>query len=149
MAHNKDRRPTYPTENKNRNAKSIINLLENAWNWLCFAFVVVTAIYIIYKIPCNTIRRNHIEKAPVATEAVITQIGESTRVGAPVYYDFYVGDSLYHGIVMMTSKERKAKNTRVGQTINITYEEGNPSNSMYGRTVSQWNEFPLFIFREG
>ena len=137
MAHNKDRRPTYPTENKNRNAKSIINLLKNGWNWLCFAFVVVTAIYIIYKIPYNTIRRYHIEKSPVTTEAVITQIGESTRVGAPVYYDFYVGDSLYHGIVMMTSKQRKAKNTRVGQTINITYEKDNPSNSMYGKTVSQ------------
>ena len=145
MAHNKDRRPTYPTENKKRNAKSIIDLLKNGWNWLCFAFVVVVAIYTIYKIPHNAIRRYHIEKSPVTTEAVITQIGESTRVGAPVYYDFYVGDSLYHGIVYTSRKTREANNIRIGQTINITYEKDNPSNSMYGRTVSQWNEFPFYF----
>ena len=142
MAHNKDRRPTYPTEDKKRNAKSIIDILKNGWSWLCFALVVVVAIYVaiytVYKISHNAIRRNHIEKNSVATEAVITQIGESERYfGAPVYYDFYVGDSLYHGIVMVSSKRRKAKNMRVGQTINITYEKDNPSNSMYGKTVSQ------------
>lgn len=146
MAHNKDRRPTYPTENKKHHAKSIIDLLKNGWNWLCFAFVVVVAIYIVYKIPYTAIKRYYIEKSPVTTEAVITQIGKSTQwVGAPVYYDFYVGDSLYHGIVMMTSKQRKAKNTRVDQTINITYEKDNPSNSMYGKTRSQWNEFPFYF----
>ena len=132
MAHNKDRRPEYPTEVKKRDAKSIIGFLNNGLSWLCFALVVITLVFTVYKISHNAIRRNHIEKNSVATEAVITQIGESTRwIGAPVYYDFYVGDSLYHGTVMMTSKQREAKNTRVGQTINITYEKDNPSNSMY------------------
>ena len=138
MAHNKDRRPTYPTENKKHNAKSIINLLKNVWYWLCFALVVVTFIYVLYKIPHNAIQRNHIEKNPVTTEAVITRIGESSRwVGAPIYYDFYVGDSLYHGIFYKSKKTIEANNMRVGQTINITYEKDNPSNSMFEETVSQ------------
>ncbi len=140
MGHNKDRRPTYPAENKKGKGKSIVKLLKD---WLAFALLVIyfvfLIIYSIVTIHDNHIRRNQIKDNPVETEAVITRIGKKEywsgrHSGTPVYYDYYVGDSLYHGMIY----ERKVNNMKVGHTIKITYEKDNPSNSMFGETLSQY-----------
>lgn len=140
MGHNKDRRPTYPAENKKGKGKSIVKLLKD---WLAFALVVIYFVFCIINfiviVHDNHIRRNQIKDNPVETEAVITKIGRKEfwrgrHAGIPVYYDYYVGDSLYHGMIY----ERKVNNMKVGHTIKITYEKGNPSNSMFGETVSQY-----------
>lgn len=145
MGHNKDRRPTYPAENKKGKGKSFVKLLKDGWEWLCFTIVVLCFIYIIVKIPHNYMRRNRIKNNPVETEAVITKIGRKGFLRGrhyahtkPVYYDYYVGDSLYHGIIYESTKERETNNMRVGNTIKITYEKDNPSNSMFGETLSQY-----------
>ena len=144
MGHNKDRRPTYPVENKKGRGKFI---LKDAWSWLCLALFVIyfvfSIIYAIVKIHDNHIRRNQIKDNPVETEAVSTRIGKKDILrgrhsGTSVYYDFYDADSLYHGIIYTTGKERKANNMVVGHTIKITYERDNPSNSMFKETVSQY-----------
>ncbi len=140
MGHNKNRRPTYPAENKKGKGKSFVKLLKD---WLAFALVVIyfvfLIIYSIVTIHDNHIRRNQIKDNPVETEAVITRIGKKEywsgrHSGTPVYYDYYVGDSLYHGMIY----ERKVNNMKVGHTIKITYEKDNPSNSMFGETLSQY-----------
>ena len=139
MGHNKDRRPTYPAENKKGKGKSIVKLLKDGW---AYAFLVIFFVLIIYSIVTihdNHIRRNQIKDNPVETEAVITRIGKKEywsgrHPGTPVYYDYYVGDSLYHGMIY----ERKVNNMKVGHTIKITYEKDNPSNSMFGETLSQY-----------
>lgn len=140
MGHNKDRRPTYPAENKKGKGKSFVKLLKD---WLAFALLVIyfvfLIIYSIVTIHDNHIRRNQIKDNPVETEAVITRIGKKEywsgrHSGTPVYYDYYVGDSLYHGMIY----ERKVNNMKVGHTIKITYEKDNPSNSMFGETLSQY-----------
>lgn len=146
MGHNKDRRPTYPAENKKR--KSIAKLLKDGWEWFCFGLVVIFFVFCIINfiviVHDNHIRRNQIKDNPVETEAVITKIGRKEFWRGryvhtkPVYYDYYVGDSLYHGKIYESTKERKANNMEVGHTIKITYEKGNPSNSMFGETVSQY-----------
>lgn len=146
MGHNKDRRPTYPpAENKKR--KSIAKLLKEGWDWLVtglfalgFVFLVI---YCIVTIHNNHIRRNQIKANPVETEGVITRIGKKgflsgRHSGTPVYYDYYDGDSLYHGMIYALGKERKANNMWVGHTIKITYEKDNPSNSMFKETLSQY-----------
>lgn len=143
MGHNKDRRPTYPVENKKGKGKSIVKLLKDGWDWFCFALLVIYFVFCIISfiviVHDNHIRRNQIKDNPVETEAVITKIGRKEfwrgrHAGTPVYYDYYVGDSLYHGMIY----ERKVNNMKVGHTIKITYENGNPSNSMFGETVSQY-----------
>ena len=138
MGHNKDRRPTYPAENKKGKGKSFVKLLKD---WLAFALIVIffvfLIIYSIVTIHDNHIRRNQIKDNPVETEAVITRIGKKEYWGprsTPVYYDYYVGDSLYHGMIY----EIKVNNMKVGHTIKITYEKDNPSNSMFGETLSQY-----------
>ena len=136
MGHNKDRRPTYPAEKKKNYGKAIFNLLKNGWGWLCFTIVVLCFIYIIVKIPHNYMRRNRIKNNPIETEAVITRIGDATRyIGPLVYYDYYVEDSLYQCIAAPGHKI--ADQLRVGQTIKITYEKDNPSNSMFVRALSE------------
>lgn len=139
MGHNKDRRPTYPAENKKGKGKSFVKLLKE---WLAFALVVIyfvfLIIYSIVTIHDNHIRRNQIKDNPVEIEAVITRIGKNEFLRGhahtkPVYYDYYVGDSLYHGKIYESTK-----NMRVGNTIKITYERDNPSNSMFGETLSQY-----------
>lgn len=116
--------------------KSVKNIIEEIWHWICLALVVVSVIYIVFKITINHIKRKHIENDPVVTEAVITEIGQASRhVGARIYYDYYAGDSLYHGNAVPGTK--KVKQMKVGQTIIITYEKAHPSNSMYERCVSQ------------
>jgi hypothetical protein len=116
--------------------KSVKNIIEEIWHWICFALVVASVIYIVFKITINHIKRKHIENDPVVTEAVITEIGQGARyVGARIYYDYYVGDSLCHGNAVPGNK--KVKQMKVGQTIKITYEKAHPSNSMYERCVSQ------------
>ena len=145
MGHNKDRRPTYPAENKKGKGKSFVKLLKD---WLAFALLVIYFVFcIIYSIVIihdNHIRRNQIKDNPVETEAVITKIGRRGFLRGryahtkPVYYDYYVGDSLYHGIIYESTKERETNNMRVGNTIKITYERDNPSNSMFGETLSQY-----------
>ena len=144
MGHNKDRRPTYPAENKKGKGKSFVKLLKD---WLAFALLVIyfvfLIIYSIVTIHDNHIRRNQIKDNPVETEAVITRIGKKEywsgrHPGTPVYYDYYVGDSLYHGKIYESTKERETNNMRVGHTIKITYEKDNPSNSMFGETLSQY-----------
>ncbi|MBP5326457.1 MAG: hypothetical protein J6Y98_00920 [Bacteroidales bacterium] len=136
MGHNKDRRPTYPVGKKKSSGKSIVKLLTRCFEWLCIAFVVFFLVYASVNIPYNYIQRNHIKNNPVETEAVITRIGDATRwIGPCVYYDYYVEDSLYH--VEVAAGHKIADQLRVGQTINITYEKDNPSNSMYGETLSQ------------
>ena len=116
--------------------KSIKDIIEELWHWLCFALVVASVIYIVFKITTNHIKRKHIENDPVVTEAVLTKIGQGSRhVGQRIYYDYYVGDSLFHGNAVLGNK--MAKNMVVGQTIKITFEKANPSNSMYERCVSQ------------
>ena len=143
MGHNKDRRPTYPAENKKR--KSIAKLLKDGWEWFCFGLIVIYFVFCIINfiviVHDNHIRRNQIKDNPVETEAVITKIGKKDfgrYSGTPVYYDYYDGDSLYHGIIYVRGRKRKANNMEVGHTIKITYEKGNPSNSMFGETVSQY-----------
>jgi len=137
MGHNKDRRPTYPAENKKGKGKSFVKLLKEGWEWLCFTIVVLCFIYIIVKISHNYMRRNRIKNNPIETEAVITRIGDATRyIGPLVYYDYYVEDSLYQCITAPGHKI--ADQLRVGQTIKITYEKDNPSNSMFGETLSQY-----------
>ncbi len=140
MGHNKDRRPTYPAENKKGKGKSFVKLLKD---WLAFSLLVIyfvfLIIYSIVTIHDNHIRRNQIKDNPVETEAVITRIGKKEywrgrHSGTPVYYDYYVGDSLYHGMIY----ERKVNNMKVGHTIKITYEKDIPSNSMFGETLSQY-----------
>ena len=145
MGHNKDRRPTYPAENKKGKGKSFVKLLKD---WLAFALLAIYFVFcIIYSIVIihdNHIRRNQIKDNPVETEAVITKIGRRGILRGryahtrPVYYDYYVGDSLYHGIIYESTKERETNNMRVGNTIKITYERDNPSNSMFGETLSQY-----------
>ena len=144
MGHNKDRHPTYPAENKKGKGKSIVKLLKD---WLAFALVVIYFVFCIINfiviVHNNHIRRNQIKDNPVETEAVITKIGRKEvwrgrHAGTPVYYDYYDGDSLYHGIIYVRGRKRKANNMEVGHTIKITYEKGNPSNSMFGETVSQY-----------
>lgn len=140
MGHNKDRRPTHPAENKKGKGKSFVKLLKD---WIAFALLVIyfvfLIIYSIVTIHDNHIRRNQIKDNPVETEAVINRIGKKEywsgrHSGTPVYYDYYVGDSLYHGMIY----ERKVNNMKVGHTIKITYEKDNPSNSMFGETLSQY-----------
>jgi hypothetical protein len=140
MGHNKDRRPTYPAENKKGKGKSFVKLLKDGWAFaLLVIYFVFLIIYSIVTIHDNHIRRNQIKDNPVETEAVITRIGKKEywrgrHSGTPVYYDYYVGDSLYHGMIY----ERKVNNMKVGHTIKITYEKDNPSNSMFGETLSQY-----------
>ena len=140
MGHNKDRRPTYPAENKKGKGKSFVKLLKDGWTFaLLVIYFVFLIIYSIVTIHDNHIRRNQIKDNPVETEAVITRIGKKEywrgrHSGTPVYYDYYVGDSLYHGMIY----ERKVNNMKVGHTIKITYEKDNPSNSMFGETLSQY-----------
>lgn len=143
MGHNKDRRPSYPAENKKGKGKSIVKLLKD---WLAFALVVIFFVFCIINfiviVHDNHVKRNQIKDNPVETEAVITKIGKKDfgrYSGTPVYYDYYVGESLYHGkIYTRSKKERKANNMEVGNTIKITYEKDNPSNSMFGETLSQY-----------
>ena len=81
-------------------------------------------------------RRNRIKNNPIETEAIITRIGDATRyIGPLVYYDYYVEDSLYQCIAAPGHKI--ADQLRVGQTIIITYEKDNPSNSMFVRALSK------------
>ena len=140
MGHNKDRRPTYPAENKKGKGKSFVKLLKDGWAFaLLVIYFVFLIIYSIVTIHDNHIRRNQIKDNPVETEAVITRIGKKEywrgrHSGTPVYYDYYVGDSLYHGMIY----ERKVNNMKVGHTIKITYEKDNPSNSMFWETLSQY-----------
>lgn len=140
MGHNKDRHPTYPAENKKGKGKSFVKLLKDGWAFaLLVIYFVFLIIYSIVTIHDNHIRRNQIKDNPVETEAVITRIGKKEywrgrHSGTPVYYDYYVGDSLYHGMIY----ERKVNNMKVGHTIKITYEKDNPSNSMFGETLSQY-----------
>ena len=140
MGHNKDRRPTYPAENKKGKGKSFVKLLKDGWTFaLLVIYFVFLIIYSIVTIHDNHIRRKQIKDNPVETEAVITRIGKKEywrgrHSGTPVYYDYYVGDSLYHGMIY----ERKVNNMKVGHTIKITYEKDNPSNSMFGETLSQY-----------
>ena len=144
MGHNKDRRPTYPAENKKGKGKSFVKLLKD---WLAFALVVIYFVFCIISfiviVHDNHIRRNQIKDNPAETEAVITKIGRKEflrgrHAGTPVYYDYYAGDSLYHGKVYTNGKERKANNMDVGHTIKITYQRDNPSNSMFEETLSQY-----------
>ena len=141
MGHNKDRRPTYPAENKKGKGKSFVKLLKDGWAFaLLVIYFVFLIIYSIVTIHDNHIRRNQIKDNPVETGAVITKIGRKGFLRGryahtkPVYYDYYVGDSLYHGMIY----ERKVNNMKVGHTIKITYEKDNPSNSMFGETLSQY-----------
>ena len=145
MGHNKDRRPTYPAENKKGKGKSFVKLLKDGWAFaLLVIYFVFLIIYSIVTIHDNHIRRNQIKDNPVETEAVITKIGRKEFWRGryvhtkPVYYDYYVGDSLYHGKIYESTKERETNNMRVGNTIKITYEKDNPSNSMFGETLSQY-----------
>lgn len=147
MGHNKDRRPTYPAENKKGKGKSIIKQLKDAWSWLFSALIVLAfvlfVIYFIISIHNNNIRRNQIKNNPVETEGVITKIGKNVGFrgrysSTPVYYDYYDGDSLYHGMIYTKGKEREANNMMVGHTIKITYERDNPSNSMFKETLSKY-----------
>lgn len=143
MGHNKDRRPTYPAENKKGKGKSFVKLLKDGWAYAFLVIFFVLFINAIVIIHDNHIRRNQIKDNPVETEAVINRIGKkeywSGRYsGTPVYYDYYVGDSLYHGMIYESTKERETNNMRVGNTIKITYEKDNPSNSMFGETLSQY-----------
>ena len=100
MGHNKDRRPTYPAENKKGKGKSFVKLLKDGWAFaLLVIYFVFLIIYSIVTIHDNHIRRNQIKDNPVETEAVITRIGKKDywsgrHSGTPVYYDYYVGDSL-------------------------------------------------------
>lgn len=145
MGHNKDRRPTYPAENKKGKGKSFVKLLKDGWAFallvIYFVFCIINFIVIVHD---NHTRRNQIKDNPVETEAVITRIGKKEfwrgrHAGIPVYYDYYVGDSLYHGkIYTRSKKERDTNNMRVGNTIKITYERDNPSNSMFKETISQY-----------
>ena len=146
MGHNKDRRPTYPPAG-NKKRKSIVKLLKEGWDWFVtglfaigFVFLIIYSIVTIHD---NHTRRNQIKDNPVETEAVITKIGRKEflrgrHAGTPVYYDYYAGDSLYHGKVYTNGKERKANNMDVGHTIKITYQRDNPSNSMFKETLSQY-----------
>ena len=140
MGHNKDRRPTYPAENKKGKGKSFVKLLKDGWAYAFLVIFFVLFINAIVIIHDNHIRRNQIKDNPVETEAVITKIGRKGFLRGryahtrPVYYDYYVGDSLYHGMIY----ERKVNNMKVGHTIKITYEKDNPSNSMFGETLSQY-----------
>lgn len=139
MGHNKDRRPTYPAENKKGKGKSFVKLLKDGWAYAFLVIFFVLFINAIVIIHDNHIRRNQIKDNPIETEAVITRIGKKEywsgrHSGTPVYYDYYVGDSLYHGMIY----ERKVNNMKVGHTIKITYEKDNPSNSMFGETLSQY-----------
>lgn len=145
MGHNKDRRPTYPAENKKGKGKSIVKLLKDGWAYAFLVIIFLLFINAIVIIHDNHIRRNQIKDNPVETEAVITKIGRKGFLRGrhyahtkPVYYDYYVGDSLYHGKIYESTKERETNNMRVGNTIKITYERDNPSNSMFGETVSQY-----------
>lgn len=144
MGHNKDRRPTYPAENKKGKGKSFVKLLKD---WLAFVLLVIYFVFCIINfiviVHDNHTRRNQIKDNPVETEAVITRIGKKEfwrgrHTGIPVYYDYYVGDSLYHGKIYESTKERETNNMRVGNTIKITYERDNPSNSMFKETISQY-----------
>lgn len=139
MGHNKNRRPTYPAENKKGKGKSFVKLLKDGWAYAYLVIIFVLFINAIVIIHDNHIRRNQIKDNPVETEAVITKIGRKgflrgRHLGTPVYYDYYVGDSLYHGMIY----ERKVNNMKVGHTIKITYEKDIPSNSMFGETLSQY-----------
>ena len=140
MGHNKDRRPTYPAENKKGKGKSIVKLLKDGWAYAFLVIFFVLFINAIVIIHDNHIRRNQIKDNPVETGAVITKIGRKGFLRGryahtkPVYYDYYVGDSLYHGMIY----ERKVNNMKVGHTIKITYEKDNPTNSMFGETLSQY-----------
>ena len=144
MGHNKDRHPTYPTENKKGKGKSFVKLLKDGWAYAFLVIFFVLFINAIVIIHDNHIRRNQIKDNPVETEAVITRIGKKEfwrgrhAHTKPVYYDYYVGDSLYHGKIYESTKERETNNMRVGNTIKITYERDNPSNSMFKETISQY-----------
>ena len=132
MSHNINRKPNYPspTERKKRTPKTVLERIQNGWQWLCLIVFAGLLIWIPCKITYNLIQRHRVNKDPVETEAVITGFGKPIyRLGTPVYYEYRVGDSVYTGDLCQKSKT--LKKLHVGQTIPIKYEDGNPSNTIW------------------
>lgn len=134
MSRNINRRPVYPSEGERRKQqaepvwKRLWHRTKWIYYWLCFILSVLLFIALVPQMIYMQRQRLHAERNPVKASATITSIDKGLQYSGPtVNIEYTVDDSVYRNGIHPVRKI--VKQFRVGQSIHIIYEDGNPSNS--------------------